>query len=140
MNLQETARVAAVRGLMAYGINERMADSIIQRMIANQPEEWDKTIQRVIAGEAKRVRVFAIWNDVSNLNTFLYSGDKESTVAFLFRTLGEVSSGELVPDDVDPVDATVHEVEGYNRIACFDIGVDIRTAVRDSGDAGNDHA
>lgn len=124
------AHMAAVRSLTGYGVTAVSANEIISRMEDTQPDEWARTLQRCANGEANRVRLFVVWNDVRDFTTFLYSGDQDSTVAYLFRTLAEVQSGELVSEDADLSDATPAEVEGYNKVACFDIGKELIAAVR----------
>jgi hypothetical protein len=125
-----SAHVAAVKSLAGYGLTSESAEEIVSRMEDNQPEEWTRTLDRVANGEAKRVRLFVVWNDIRDFSTFLYSGDQDSTVAYLFRSLAEVSSGAFV--DTDPAaGAGPTEIEGYNEIACFDIGRELRAVLRE---------
>lgn len=124
------AHMAASKSLAGYGLSAVTAEEVIARTEDHQPEEWRRTLQRCAIGEANHVYLFVVWNEVHDFTTFLYSGNQDSTVAYLFRTLGEVASGELVADSADAVEFLLAEVEGYNKVACFDIGKELCAAVR----------
>jgi hypothetical protein len=123
------AQMAAMRSLVAYGLAVASAEEIVARMVEHQPDEWERTLQRCAREETSRIRLFVVWNDIRDFTTFLYSGDKEETVAYLFRTLGEVTSGAFV-NDIGSIADTTTEVEGYNKVSCFDIGREVCAAVR----------
>lgn len=127
---QTKVQSAAVKSLTGYGLTAVTAAEIIARIVLSQPQEWTRTLDRCATGEAGRVYLFVIWNDVHDFTTFLYSGNQDSTVAYLFKALGEVASGEWVAENADPSDATPAGVEAYNKVACFDIGKELVAAVK----------
>jgi hypothetical protein len=123
------AHVAAVKALCGYGITAISAEEIVSSVEESQPDEWTRTLDRVANGDAKRVRLFVVWNDIRNFKTFLYSGDQDSTVAHLFRSLGEVASGGWAGDAGYSAQA---EIEGHNEVVCFDIGRELNAAIRNN--------
>ena len=121
--------MAVVRSLAGYGLTAVSAEEIATRMEAHQPQEWERTLQRVAAGEAKRVCLFVVWNDVRDFTTFLYSGNQEATIAHLFRALAEVASGEQAAENGTVGLNANADIEGWNQVACFDIGRALSAAV-----------
>jgi hypothetical protein len=123
------AHNAAVKALAGHGITPIIAEGIVSQMEHLQYDEWTRTLERVAAGESKHVRLFVAWDDVKSFRTFIYSGDKDSTVAAMFRAWGErqlvdqVSVGAWGDKDVnaDSFAVELGETEVV-PVACFDLG------------------
>ena len=126
MNPQETARIAAVRGLIAHGLTENMAVRITQRMVAFQPDEWGRIIDRVQRGEVKHLYVLVTHYDSVNFGTFLYAPAAVNNIAVLAKWLGSEMGGDLLTDDAGPVDEYERSMEaGAYSVSLFDIANEV---------------
>ncbi|HLK64474.1 MAG TPA: hypothetical protein VKU19_13605 [Bryobacteraceae bacterium] len=129
MNLQEIARLAAVRGLMAHGLTENMAERVTHRMVTFQADEWARILERVNRGEVRNLYVLVTHYDSSNFGTFLYAPAEVNNIATLTAWLGsQMGAGCLADNPVDEDEPDL-EPDAYS-VSVFDIANEVKRGLR----------
>jgi hypothetical protein len=128
MNPQETARAAAVRGLIAHGLTENMAERITRYMVAFQPDEWSRILERAKRGEVRNLYVLVTHFDETRFGTFLYAPAEVNNIAVLTAWLSsKMGAGcwlENLTDEIEP-----DQEPGAYSVSVFDIAQEVNRQV-----------
>lgn len=125
MDAKEITR-AAVSGFVRQGATATMAETIAQRMIQEQPEEWARIIDRCERGEVSRLYVFVTRFGEWRFTTFTYAPGDADNSADIARLLGTRPAHGWV----GAPETEVPELRNAYQVSTFDIAAEVCNAIK----------